>query len=213
MLPGKLDGRRSVLHIIVGHEPVYGATGCSKDHPHMVSLHLSLLVSVVLDAQHNRPKFFVHCSEVLVIIAKKVGPVGPGTVVDLKFGLNLGGVLQDGVLKATLILLSARVHPVSSPLSQDLLRVLIIESRKRRKRTCGCGPGLASSASSLTRLREGVGLLPCRGTWACEWGAGVGAREGLFGLGGSMHHLWHLTALVIEPGALQPVQQLKQFRH
>ena len=179
----------------------------------MVSLHLSLLVSVVLDAQHNRPKFFIHSGEVLVIIAKEVGPVGPGTIVDLKFGLNLGGVLQDGVLKTTLLLLSARVHPVSSPLSQDLLRVLMIESRKRRKRTCGCGPGLACSASSLIRLKDGVGLLPCRGTWAYERGAGVGARVGVVGLGGSMHHLWHLAPLVIQPGALQPVQQLKQFRH
>ena len=100
---------------------MYGAAGGAQDHPHVVPLHLPLLVRVVLDAEHHRTELLVHCREVLVVITEEMCAIGARRVVNLKLGLHfIGSGVLLGILKPPYILLGARIHPVSSTLHKNL---------------------------------------------------------------------------------------------
>ena len=68
---------------------MYGPGVGSEDDPHVVALHVPLLVVVVLDGHHHGPILVVRGDEVLVIVADEVGSIAAGRVVDFELGFDL----------------------------------------------------------------------------------------------------------------------------
>lgn len=171
--------------------PVDGAGGRPQDDPHMVPLHLSLLVIVMFDGKHHRPELIVHRGEVLMVVTQEVGPVTPGRVVNLKLGLDLRVAPHDPVTLPLLDVpgvLVARVHPVAAALHHHL----------------GVGAG-ARGEDLLQPVSAGAAVtagIMCAHT-RCH-PRGLLPRQGQRG---------HLTPLVIQTRGLEPVQQLEQLGH